>query len=82
LCQSILARVKKAGTKKQKYEKISEKKMPTPIEALKWLDICQFCQYHSVIFCFLEFLWGLYFSGQNLQLVGSKKIPCASYRRI
>jgi hypothetical protein len=42
LCQFILARVKKAGTKKQKYEKISEKKMSTPIEALKWLDICQF----------------------------------------
>jgi hypothetical protein len=41
LCQSILARVKKAWIKKQKYEKINEKKMPTPIEALKWLDIYQ-----------------------------------------
>jgi hypothetical protein len=38
-----MARVKKAGTKKQKYEKISEKKMPIPIEALKWLNICQLC---------------------------------------
>jgi hypothetical protein len=62
----VVARVKKVGIKKQKYEKISEKKMPIPIEALKWLDIRQFCQYHFVIFCFLEFLLGLYFSGQNL----------------
>jgi hypothetical protein len=67
LCQSILARVKKAGIEKQKYEKISEKKMPIPIEALKWLDI-----YLSILpvslccFLFPGVPLGPYLSGHNL----------------
>jgi hypothetical protein len=41
-CGSLPWQGLKAGTKKQKYEKISEKKMSTPIE-VKCTNVCHFC---------------------------------------
>jgi hypothetical protein len=34
-----------------------------------WIYICEFCQYHYVVFCFLEFLWGLISVGITYSLL-------------
>ena len=62
----------RAGTKRQKYEKISEKKMSTSIEQLCRGYPCKF---------FTEAFLALFYFPQNLMLIFKKK-PLLIFKKI